>query len=151
MHWYGNTQCANNLSTYPKDGKTCGSRHNITHLPQVQKKCRKATYVRSVCDIRPQKTDTHRTRLTTRGYAIDYPVYVNTPTLYLTTMKLHVNRSISDIKANYMCMDMKYFYLKNMMNGAEYITIQIAMIPQEFVEKCNRGNVWTLPSRTNSI
>ena len=32
-------------------------------------------------------------------------------------------------------MDAKYFYLNNHMDGAEYIMIQISMIPQEFVDK----------------
>ena len=36
-----------------------------------------------------------------------------------------------------MCIDMKYFYLEKLMYGAEYIMIQIAMIPQEFVDKYN--------------
>ena len=34
-------------------------------------------------------------------------------------------------------MDVKYFYLNNMMDRAEYIMIQIAMTPQEFVDKYN--------------
>ena len=50
-------------------------------------------------------------------------------------MKLHVNSSILDVKARYMCMYVKYFYLKNKMDRTEYITIKIAMIPQEFVDK----------------
>ena len=61
--------------------------------------------------------------------------FVSTPTLDLTTMKLHVNSYILDVKARYMCMDVKYFYLKNKMDRTEYITIKIAMIPQEFVDK----------------
>ena len=34
-------------------------------------------------------------------------------------------------------MDVKYFYLNKHMDGAEYIMIQISMIPQEFVDKYN--------------
>ena len=52
-------------------------------------------------------------------------------------MKIHVNSAISDIKSMYMCMDTKYFYLNNQMYRAEYILIQIAMIPQEYVNKYN--------------
>ena len=52
-------------------------------------------------------------------------------------MKFHVNSANSDVKLRYMCMNVKYFYLNNMMNGAEYIMIQISMIPQEFVDKFN--------------
>ena len=100
-------------------------------------KDRRATYVRAVFNIRPQKTDTHRTRLTAGGNLIDFPGEVNTPTSDLTTMKLHVNSAIPDVKSRYICMDMKYFCLNNKMDGAEYIMIQISMIPQEFVEKYN--------------
>ena len=34
-------------------------------------------------------------------------------------------------------MDVKYFYLNNQMEREKYITIQISMIPQEFVEIYN--------------
>ena len=91
----------------------------------------------SVCNIIPQKTDTHRTRLTAGGILIDYPGYVSTTTSDLTTMRLHVNSAIPDVKSSYMCMDVKYFYLNNMMDRTEYIMIQIAMTPPKFVEKFN--------------
>ena len=55
---------------------------------------RRATYVRAVCNIRPQKTKTHRTRLNAGGNLIDYPGEVSTLTSELTTMKLHVNSAI---------------------------------------------------------
>ena len=84
-----------------------------------------------------QKTETHRTRLTAGGNLIDYPGEVSTPTPDLTTMKLHVNSAISDVKPRYMCMEVKYFYLNNQMDRYEYIMIQISMIPQEFVDKYN--------------
>ena len=87
--------------------------------------------------INTNKTETHRTRLTAGGNLIDYPGDVSTPTSELTTMKLHINSAISDVKATYMCMDVKYVYLNNMAERAEYIMIQIAMIPQEFFYKYN--------------
>ena len=34
-------------------------------------------------------------------------------------------------------MDVKDFYLKNQVDRAEYIIVQISMIPQEFVDKHN--------------
>ena len=68
-------------------------------------KDRRATYVRDVCNIRPKKTETHRTRLTAGGNLIYYPGYVRTPTSDLTTTKLHVNSAISDVTSGYMCMD----------------------------------------------
>ena len=100
-------------------------------------KDRKATYMREVRDIRPHEKETHSIRLTAVGNLIDYPGDVSTPTSDLTTMKLHVDSAISYVKRIYICMDAKYFYLQNIMDREEYITIQIAIIPQEFVDKYN--------------
>ena len=86
--------------------------------------------MRAVYDIRPQKIEARRTRLTAGGNLIYYPGEVSTPTSDLTTMKLHINSAISDVKSRYMCMDVKDFYLKNQMDRGEYIMIQISMIPQ---------------------
>ena len=58
---------------------------------------RRATYVRAVCNIRPQKSETHRTRLTAGGNLIDYPGEVRTPTSDFTTIEIHVNSAISDV------------------------------------------------------
>ena len=84
-----------------------------------------------------QKTETHRTRLTAGGNLIDYPGEVSTPTSYLTTMKLHVNSAISEVKSRYLCMDVKYFPLNNIMYIAEYTIIHIFIIPQGFMRKYN--------------
>ena len=52
-------------------------------------------------------------------------------------MKLHVNSFILDVKLRYMCMDVNYFNLNKNIDKSEYIMIQIAIIPQEFVYKYN--------------
>ena len=83
MHAYGPTQCAMNLDAYPRVGK-----HAVTYtinffLHKEKPNDRRATYVRAVCDIRTQKIETHRTRLTTGGNLIDYPGEVSTQTSYL--------------------------------------------------------------------
>ena len=65
---------------------------------------------------------------------VDYPGEISTPTSDLTNMKIHINIAISEVKSRYMCMDIKDFFLNNQMDRDEYITIQLSMIPQEFVE-----------------
>ena len=55
---------------------------------------RKATYVRAVCNIQPQKTETHITRLTSRGYMIDFTGEVRTTASDFTTIKLHGNSTV---------------------------------------------------------
>ena len=106
--------------------------NTLGHLSQGWKnfhkeksKDRRKTYVRPVCDIIPKKTETHRTRLTTGGNLIDYPEEFSTPISDLTTMKLNVNSSISDVKSRYICMNVKYFQLDSHMDKSEYIMIQI--------------------------
>ena len=90
--------------------KTCRNWHNRVHLPQGKTKGQKGiTYVTAVCDIRPQKTDTHRTILTAGVSIIDYWGEFSTPTSDLTSVKLHANSAISDIKSRYMCMDVNDF------------------------------------------
>ena len=42
-------------------------------------KDRREKYVRSTCNIRPQKTENYRTRLVVGGNMIDYPGKVSTP------------------------------------------------------------------------
>ena len=88
-----------NLDT---DEKTFRNLHNIVHPSQRQTKYIRATYVRAVCDIRYQKTETDITRLTARGKIVDYPREFITPTSYLTTMKLHMNSFIYDTKSRYL-------------------------------------------------
>ena len=46
-------------------------------------------------------------RLNAKRNLIYYPGDIITPTSDLTTMKLHVKRVISDVKENYMCMEVK--------------------------------------------
>ena len=48
---------------------------------------KKVTHGKMVCDIRPQKAETHRVRLAVEGDQIDYPREVSTPTSDLTTAK----------------------------------------------------------------
>ena len=111
-----------------------------------------------------KKTKTHKIILTAGENLIDYPGVVSTPTSDLTTMKIHVNSPISDVKSRYMCMDVKYFNINNQMDRDEYIMIQIVMKPQEFAYKYNikeklhngyiflrvtKGNVWTPPSSSD--
>ena len=102
MHRYGKTQCPTNLAAYFRVGE------NMQELTDKPKYIRE-TYVREVCDNRPQKTETHRTRFATEGNIIYYPGEVSTLTSELTTMKLHVNSTISNVKSRCMCMDMKDF------------------------------------------
>jgi hypothetical protein len=53
------------------------------------------TYLSIVVDIRPQKEEMHRVRFTCGGDKIIYAGNVSTPTANLSTIKIHLNSTIS--------------------------------------------------------
>jgi len=58
------------------------------------------TYGSFVCDIKSNKEETHRTRLTAGGDRINYPGDVGTPTADMTLVKILLNSVISTEGAN---------------------------------------------------
>jgi hypothetical protein len=95
------------------------------------------TYGRFVVDIRPNKTETHRFRLTVVGNLIQYPGDVSTRSADLTTSKCLWNSAISTEVTKYMCLDVKNFYLGTPMDSFEYMIIPIKLIPQEIIAEYN--------------
>jgi len=59
---------------------------------------RKVTYANFVCNIRPQKAETHRVRMTAGGDKLDYPGDPSSPAEAILDAKLHINSVISDAK-----------------------------------------------------
>jgi len=53
------------------------------------------TYAKFVCELKPNKAEVHRTRLTVGGDKVHYPGDVGTPTADLTLVKMHINSVIS--------------------------------------------------------
>jgi hypothetical protein len=98
---------------------------------------RTITYGRIVVDIRPQKEEQERTRLTAGGNLIDYPGDCSTKTAGLTTAKLLFNSTISTPQARVMCLDVKNFYLNTPMQRYEYMRLPLIIIPDEIIEAYN--------------
>ena len=72
-----------------------------------------ATYANFVCDIRPNKEEKYRVRLTAGGDRLDFPGDPSSAAVATTDAKIHINSTISDSKkgARYLVMDIKHFYL----------------------------------------
>ena len=96
---------------------------------------RQPTYARFVCEIRPQKTEQERTRLTVGGNLIDYPGTMTTRTCDLVTFKLHINSTLSRSNRKYCSFDVKNFYLNTPMERYEYMKIPITHIPVEIINE----------------
>jgi hypothetical protein len=102
------------------------------------KKCnipkgKKITYARFVSEIRLQKAEIHRTRLTAGGNLLDYEGKTSTETAGMETIKIHINSTISRAKkgARYLCIDIGNMYLNTKLLSPEYMRIHIDLIPEE--------------------
>jgi hypothetical protein len=57
---------------------------------------RHVSYAKYVCNIRPQKTETHCVRMTAGGDQLDYPGDASSPAVAMLDAKLHINSTIAD-------------------------------------------------------
>ena len=96
---------------------------------EVPFKTKKTTYQKIVCNIRPNKAETHRTRITVGRNLLDYAGTLITPTVTITTSKCLFNSVVSTpVK---MCLGQySFFYLNNALPDPEYMKFHIATIPQ---------------------
>ena len=96
---------------------------------------RVATYSRIVASLRPNKTETHRIRLTVGGNRIHYEGNKSTPVATLETVKLLLNSVLSTPDAQFCTADIKDFYLNTPMPQYEYMRIPIVDIPPVIMEQ----------------
>jgi hypothetical protein len=87
--------------------------------------------------MKPNKTETHRTRLTAGGDRINYPEDVGTPTADMTLFKIHANNIISTPGARCIMVDIKDFYLNTPMKRPKYMRLKITDIPDKIIEEYN--------------
>jgi hypothetical protein len=112
--------------------------NTIFFIPrQAVPKGKIVTYGRFVVNIRPNKSEVHRVRLTVGGNLIQYPVDVSTRSADLTTSKCLWNSNISTDGVKYMCLDVKNFYLGTPVDTFEYMRIPTKLIPREIIEQYN--------------
>ena len=93
------------------------------------------TYDKFVCNERPQKKEVNRTQVVAVGNLIQYPGEVGTPTAEIMLVKSLWNSVISTKGANYMTMDLKYFYLNTPPKRYEYIKMKLGDIPPEIIDE----------------
>ncbi len=67
------------------------------------------TYGSIRCNLKPNKTESHRTRLTAGGDIVNYPGDAGTPTVDMTLFKILLNSIISTKGARCVMVDIKDF------------------------------------------
>ncbi len=95
------------------------------------------TYGSFSCDLKPNKAEKERTRLTMGGDRINYPDNCGTPTADMILFKILVNNILSTPKAKCLMLDIKDFYLRTPMKRPEYMCLKITDIPEEITEHYN--------------
>lgn len=97
----------------------------------------KVTYARFCCDIRPQKEQKHRMRLTVGSDRLQYDGETSTEVSSMETFKIHVNHTISTEGARYYCGDIGNMYTNSRLPSPEYMRIHIRDITQEIIDEYN--------------
>ena len=69
------------------------------------------TYARFVADVRPQKEEKERVRLTVGGNQLHYDGKTSTETVSLETIKIFLNSIISTTNSRFACFDIGNMYL----------------------------------------
>ncbi len=98
------------------------------------------------CDLKPNKVETHQTRLTAGagGDRINYPKDVGTPTADMTLVKTLLNSIISTKGAKCVMLDVKDFYLNTPMERYEYMCLKLSDIPEEILIEYKLHEIATL-------
>ena len=87
-------------------------------------------HARIICNVRQQKQEVNRTRLTYDGGNLVIPgVDLGTPTADLLTVKLLLNSVVYTKGARFACFDLKDFYLNTPLDRPEYLRMNISYFP----------------------
>ena len=89
---------------------------------------------RTVCNVRPQKAETNRTRLTFAARNMDVDMDCGTPTASMLTIKLLLNSVISTPGAKFMAIDIKDFYLNTPLVKPEFLRMKLSYFPDDVIE-----------------
>ena len=94
-------------------------------------------HTRVVCEVKPNKEEINRTRITIGGNTINYFGDCGTKTASLETIKLVINSTLSTPGAEYMTMDLSNFYLNTPLDRPKYAHIKLTDIPQDIIDEYN--------------
>ena len=94
---------------------------------------KKVTYPRYTVDIRPEKSESNRIRITAGGDQLDYHGNVSTHTASMETIKTHWNSVVSTPNARYCTGDISNMYLCSSLDDAEYVRFLIHLIPLNII------------------
>ncbi len=89
------------------------------------------------CEVRPEKDDPDRTRITIGSNRICYLGNMGTNTALLELLKLLLNSVLYRKGAWFSTINLKNFYLDTPMPDPEYVCIKLSDIPDKFTKEYN--------------
>ena len=92
------------------------------------------TYGRLVVDIKHNKPEKYRTRLTAGGNLLPYSDTTSTPTASIITIKLLFNSVLSTPSAKFCTIDIQNFYLNTTLPTKEYMKLPLNIIPPDIIK-----------------
>ena len=129
---------ANELGQLAQGIRNIQGTNTIVFIPKSEVPANKrCTYGKINCDIKPEKEETHRSRLTVGGNNLPFDGPLSTPTATVTTAKCLFNSVISTTNAKCLTADIKHFYLNNVLPDPEYMKLPISIIPEEIIQAYN--------------
>ena len=90
-----------------------------------------------MCEVKPEKEERERTRLTVGGNLLDLTGNLSNPTASFTTAKCVFNSVVSTTGARCLLANIKHFYLNNVLRYPEFMRIPVEIIPQEIIDAYN--------------
>eukprot|EP00978_Attheya_sp_CCMP212_P026017 scaffold84797_cov47-Attheya_sp.AAC.1 len=120
----------------PEDRITSMNSVKFIHKQNVPKG-KIVAYARFVADIRPQKDEPHRMRLTAGGDLLPYNGKKSTETAGLETTKILINSVVSIPGARFACFNIGNMYLNTRLPSLEFMKIHQSLIPQELMDEYN--------------
>jgi hypothetical protein len=91
------------------------------------------TYGSYGCEIKQNKEEKHRTRLTAGGDRIHYPDNIGTPTENMTLVKVLLNSIISTENTQCIILYVKDFYLNTPMKRFKYMRLKLNDMPEDII------------------
>ena len=90
-----------------------------------------------MCNIRPEKSDPNRTRITIGGNRICYPGNVSTKMAPLGLTKMVINIVLYCRRAKFCTFDISNLYLYMPLNCPKNVCVRLTDISQEFIAEYN--------------
>ena len=97
-------------------------------------KDKKVTYGKIVCEMKPEKEEKERTRLTVGWNLLDFTGNLSAPTASVTTSMCVFNGVVSTPGARCLLSDIKHFYLNKILPDPEFMRIPLKIIPQDIID-----------------